>query len=142
MDRHLRQNFEERVANVSALQESAAIGGPEVPVASEPQARHAETFFDSHATRARELPQRGLCGAAGPAFLGPLLISLPQLQLCAFSCCHLWSREVEAWQNMWRIQSIHRMWTSADVAHARISASSDRSRVPLFRTRACSLVGC
>ncbi|CAE7477224.1 unnamed protein product [Symbiodinium natans] len=44
-----------------AQKEGAAIGGPEVPVASEPQ--------------------------------------------------------VEAWQQMWRIQSINRMWTSADLAH-------------------------
>ncbi|CAE7575882.1 unnamed protein product [Symbiodinium sp. CCMP2592] len=44
-----------------AQKEGAAIGGPEVPVASEPQ--------------------------------------------------------VEAWQQMWKIQSINRMWTSADVAH-------------------------
>ncbi|CAE7021197.1 unnamed protein product [Symbiodinium sp. CCMP2456] len=44
-----------------AQKEGAAIGGPEVPVASEPQ--------------------------------------------------------VEAWQQMWKIQSVNRMWTSADVAH-------------------------
>ncbi|CAE7869186.1 unnamed protein product [Symbiodinium microadriaticum] len=44
-----------------AKKEGAAIGGPEVPVASEPQ--------------------------------------------------------VEAWQQMWKIQSMNRMWTSADVAH-------------------------
>ena len=35
--------------------------------------------------------------------------------------------EVEAWQQMWKIQSINRMWTSADVAHARISAVPDWS---------------
>ena len=26
--------------------------------------------------------------------------------------------EVEAWQKMWKVQSVHRMWTSSDVAHA------------------------
>lgn len=44
-----------------AQKEGAAIGGPEIPVASEPQ--------------------------------------------------------VEAWQKMWKVQSVHRMWTSSDVAH-------------------------
>ena len=32
------------------------------------------------------------------------------------------SAEVEAWQQMWKIQSMNRMWTSADVAHVRTSA--------------------
>lgn len=44
---------------------------------------------------------------------GLVMVTLHRMALdLRFRC------EVEAWQKVWKIQSMNRMWTSADLAHA------------------------